>query len=151
MNEEQSDFKVSDRRKFDADGNLREESAEEETAQEAGETPLEEPVVEPEGLGHEPAGTESEATEEEGAAGEINFTTFILSLGTQAMVALGLIPDPTTSESSVSLTNAKQMIDILSMLRDKTQGNLEASDTTLLDNLLYDLQMHFVELSTKEE
>ena len=106
---------------------------------------------EPEGLGHEPAGTESEATEEGGAAGEINFTTFILSLGTQAMVALGLIPDPTTSESSVSLTNAKQMIDILSMLRDKTQGNLEASDTTLLDNLLYDLQMHFVELSTKEE
>ncbi|HUX08522.1 MAG TPA: DUF1844 domain-containing protein [Acidobacteriota bacterium] len=155
MCEEESGFKVSDKRKFDADGNPREETAKEEKARDKTEKPRVEPVAEPEGLGKAHAEAESEAgshtEDKEPAAGEINFTTFILSLGTQAMISLGLIPDPTTNETSVSLANAKQMIDILTILREKTQGNLDASETSLMDSLLYDLHMQFVELSSKQE
>jgi hypothetical protein len=144
MKEEQPDYKVSDKRKFDSDGNLREEVTPAEEPAEKNES-LHEPVTEPEALGEtEAAGAADGAT----GGGEISFATFVLSLGTQAMVGLGLIPDPYTNKQDVNLEAAKQMIDILVMLREKTHGNLEAAELTLIDNLLYDLQMHYVELSS---
>jgi hypothetical protein len=153
MSEEQPDYKVSDKRKFDAQGNLREGAPREDAKSGVGEE-RHEPVPEPEELGGKKkkdegkpgAGTGDKDAEQVG----VTFSTFILSLGTQAMIGLGVIPDPYTNETTTDLVAAKQMIDILVLLREKTRGNLEAGEITLLDNLIFDLQMHYVELSSKK-
>ncbi|MGE3842321.1 MAG: DUF1844 domain-containing protein [Vicinamibacterales bacterium] len=77
----------------------------------------------------------------------ISFTAFIMSLATTAAVHFGDIADPVSGTSQPNLPAAGQMIDILSMLKDKTRGNLDAEETELVDNLLYELRMRFVEVS----
>ena len=134
MTNESSDpersFKVQDRRRFSETGEARAEAAEES------ERPPE-PT----------AGTEKV----EGAprAGEptpeINFSTFILSLSTQALAHLGEIPHPVDSKINVDLTAARQVIDILGMLREKARGNLDKAEEGLLEHILYDLRMKYVE------
>ena len=86
------------------------------------------------------------------AAGEeiarIDFSTFVLSLATTAMVQLGLVPDPSTGTPlPKDPLLARQTIDTLEMLRDKTRGNLDEEEQKLIDSLLYDLRMRFVEAS----
>jgi hypothetical protein len=81
------------------------------------------------------------------ALGSIDFTTFVLSLGSSAMVHLGDAPDPETGEKHKSAPHAKQIIDLIAMLREKTKGNLTADEAKFLDGLLYDLQLRFVEAS----
>jgi hypothetical protein len=76
---------------------------------------------------------------------EIDFSGFITSLGLQAMVFLGEIPNPVNQQKENNLPQAKFIIDTLSMLREKTKGNLSADETNLLDNFIYELQMKFVE------
>jgi len=76
---------------------------------------------------------------------EITFPTFLLSLSTSALMHLGLIPNPVSGQVEADLTLAKQTIDLLSLLRQKTQGNLDAEETQFLDNILYDLRMKYVE------
>lgn len=76
----------------------------------------------------------------------ISFAQFILSLGTTAAVHFGDLPDPATGEQGApNLVAASQMIDILSMLQSKTTGNLEPAEAKLLDDLLYDLRLRFVQ------
>lgn len=76
----------------------------------------------------------------------ISFAQFILSLGTTAAVHFGDLPDPATGErSEPDLAAAAQMIDLLSLLQAKTQGNLEPAESKLLDDLLYDLRLRFVQ------
>ncbi|MCA9521649.1 MAG: DUF1844 domain-containing protein [Myxococcales bacterium] len=77
----------------------------------------------------------------------IDFSTFILSVSTSAVTYLGLIAHPETGEATLNLTLAKQNIDILSMLREKTVGNLTGDEAKLLETLLYDLRMRFLEIS----
>ena len=77
-------------------------------------------------------------------APEIDFSTFVISLSTSAMYHLGVIPDPEGKAPETNLPMAKQTIDILAMLREKTQGNLSPEETQLLNHLLYDLRMRFV-------
>jgi hypothetical protein len=74
----------------------------------------------------------------------VDFHTFVLSLGTSAMYHLGEIPDPDGGEAKVSLPLARQTIEILSMLAEKTRGNLSAEEDQLLTQLLYDLKFRFV-------
>lgn len=62
------------------------------------------------------------------------------------MMHLGLAEDPTTGKTSVNLPMARHVIDILSMLREKTKGNLEEDEERLFDNLLFDLRIKFVEV-----
>jgi hypothetical protein len=83
--------------------------------------------------------------EEQDARG-IDFAGFVLSLATNAAVHFGDIADPNTGERQPqNLLAASQMIEILAMLQAKTQGNLLPPESQLLDDLLYDLRMRFVQ------
>jgi len=75
---------------------------------------------------------------------EINFATFVASLNASALLQLGVIEDPTTGTKNKSLPMAKQTIDILSMMQEKTVGNLSEEEENLLKNILYDLRLMYV-------
>ena len=78
---------------------------------------------------------------------KVDFSTFVLSLGTTALYQLGVMPDPSSGEKSeADPLIAQQTIDTLEMLREKTRGNLEEEERKLIDSLLYELRMRFVEL-----
>ena len=83
--------------------------------------------------------------EEDGARlPKIDFATFIISLNSSALVQLGVLDDPTTGEKSKNLPVAKQTIDVLGMLEEKTQGNLSADEANMLKSILYDLRLLYV-------
>ena len=75
---------------------------------------------------------------------EVSFATFIYSLSTSALVHLGEIPEPITEKMDKNLPLAKQTIDILGILQEKTKGNLNQEEENLLNNFLYDLRMRYV-------
>ena len=76
----------------------------------------------------------------------VTFSTFVLGLSTQALLHLGEIPNPVNRAVERDLVAAKQVIDILGILREKTRSNLDPSEEALLDSMLYDLRMRYVEL-----
>ena len=76
---------------------------------------------------------------------EINFLNYITSLGFQAMIFMGEIPNPVTNEVDKNLMQAKFLIDTLSMLKDKTVGNLDDQEKNLLENSVHELQMRYVQ------
>ncbi|HSB20232.1 MAG TPA: DUF1844 domain-containing protein [Anaeromyxobacteraceae bacterium] len=76
---------------------------------------------------------------------EIDFTTFVISLGSSAFVHLGEVPHPESQVASPNLVLAKQTIDILGMLQAKTRGNLTPEEEKLLEHLLLDLRLRYVE------
>ena len=75
---------------------------------------------------------------------EINFSTFIFSLNSSALVHLGAIEDPTTGQKQKNLAVAKQTIDILGLLEEKTRGNLSKDEALLLKNILHELRLLYV-------
>ena len=75
---------------------------------------------------------------------EINFASFLISLSSSAFIHLGDMPDPVSGEVKKDLTLAKQTIDLLGLLREKTRNNLQEDEDKLFDHLLYDLRMRFV-------
>jgi hypothetical protein len=75
---------------------------------------------------------------------EIDFSAFIFSLSTSALFHLGEVPDPATQERKKDLPLAKQTIDILGMLKEKTQGNLEPAEEKLMENILTDLRWRYI-------
>jgi len=78
----------------------------------------------------------------------LDFSTFLLSLGTSALVQLGEAPDPTSGVSPpADLAAARQTIDLLGVLEKKTQGNLTESEGNLLRHLLRDLRLHYISKS----
>lgn len=79
----------------------------------------------------------------------IDFATFVLSLSHSALMHLGEAPDPDTNQTNVDLPLAKQNIDILVLLEEKTKGNLSGDEERLLAQVLFDLRMRFVEKSKK--
>lgn len=74
----------------------------------------------------------------------IDFATFVLSLSTSALMHLGAMPAPEGVAHEVSLALAKQTIDILSMLEQKTRGNLSGEEERLLQEVLVDLRLRYV-------
>ncbi len=77
----------------------------------------------------------------------IDFSTFVLSLSTTALYQMGLVQDPSTGQSiEPDRAIAQQTIDTIEMLREKTRGNLDSDEVHLIDSLLYELRLHFVEL-----
>jgi len=66
------------------------------------------------------------------------------TLGTQAMVALGLVPRPGSDQPEVHLAQAKHFIDTIQLLMDKTEGNRDPDETRLMDGLLHDLRMSYL-------
>lgn len=75
----------------------------------------------------------------------VSFASFLVSLGSSALVHLGEVPDPGTGKTSRDLVIARQTIDLLALLKEKTQGNLDDDETRLLDALLFDLRTKFLE------
>lgn len=75
----------------------------------------------------------------------IDFATFILSLSHSALMHLGEAPDPETNAVQANLPLAKQDIDLLGLLEEKTKGNLTGDEERLLAQVLFDLRMRFVE------
>jgi hypothetical protein len=77
----------------------------------------------------------------------ISFPAFLLSLAHTVAVHLGDVADPATGKTgAVNLAAAQHMIDILALLEEKTRGNLTAEERQLLDQLLFELRMRFVEV-----
>ena len=91
-----------------------------------------------------------ENLEETGQLGElpkVDFSTFVLSLGTTALYQLGVMSNPASGElANPDPLIAQQTIDTLEMLRDKTRGNLDDEERKLIDSLLYELRMRFVKV-----
>ena len=75
---------------------------------------------------------------------EINFSTFVVSLNASALVNLGVMTDPLKGEKTKNTGLAKQTIDILNMLEEKTRGNLTKDEENILKNILYDLRIIYV-------
>jgi hypothetical protein len=75
----------------------------------------------------------------------VDFGSFILSLTSTAFIHLGEMEDPMTHTRQVQLEAARQMIDIIDMLRAKTKGNLDAQESELIDQVLYELKMRYAE------
>lgn len=92
-------------------------------------------------------GEEEKGKKSESAA--IDFTTFILSLASSIQIHLGLIENPATKKTDTDMVAARQTIDILGMLKEKTKGNLSNEEERLMEYVLYDLRMKYVELSKK--
>ena len=97
----------------------------------------------------------SEVTGETGAGQEtdegkgqplptVTFSAFVLSIASSALAHLGEVPDPESGQTTRNLEVAKHNIDVLSMLKDKTAGNLDADDTRLIDAVLYELRLKYV-------
>lgn len=135
--QQQSGFKVIDRRQFTPQGQIRRKAQQEPPQSKA--PPKEE--------GPSAASSKGEVSQESpGSDGSeaMDFSSFLLSLATTGMVHLGEIPEPTTGQRSENVDAARQMIDILSILEEKTKGNLSAEEAHLLDSLLYELRMKFL-------
>lgn len=75
---------------------------------------------------------------------QADFPFFITSLALQASIALGAMPHPVSNKIEENLAHAKLLIDTLGMLKEKTQGNLNAEEDSLLENFLYELRMQYV-------
>ncbi len=166
--EKDSGFKVSDRRLFTADGDLRTDVAQEETPAPPAQAPASAapnaaPAAEP---GMPPPPTASEQQEQHEAykqsardldarvemSGhsakelEVSFERFMASLYMTAMLQLGLMHEQ-GGQPGVDLLGARQTIDTLGMLADKTKGNLTPKEQGFLQNCLYELRMAYVEVT----
>lgn len=86
-------------------------------------------------------------TAPDAAMPQIDFSTFIISLSTSVLCHLGLVEDPNTGErGEPDLELASQTIDTLAVLEEKTRGNLDDEEKQLLESLLYEMRMRFVEV-----
>lgn len=86
-----------------------------------------------------------EIAEEEAFTTVLNFSMFILSLTTSALVCLGELPDPITKEKVINLPLAQQTISIIEILKEKTTGNLSEDEENLIGTVLYDLRMKYIQ------
>jgi hypothetical protein len=136
---EERGFKVADRRRFSETGDARDTS---ENAPSESRAPAEAPAEAPLPPVGDAATAHAHGPDPDA---EINFSTFIIGLSAQALAHLGEIPDPMYQSVRVDLEAARQVIDILGLLRDKTKGNLDDAEGPLLEGVLYDLRMKYVE------
>jgi hypothetical protein len=79
----------------------------------------------------------------------VDFSTFLLSLGHSALVHLGDAPGPSGQESPSNLPLARQTIDLIALLQEKTKGNLTGEEERMIEQLTYDLQSRYV-IATKK-
>jgi len=91
-----------------------------------------------------PSGIKGDTQKETAPLPELDFASFILSLATTVQMSLGAIPNPQTNIQAQNLPAAKQLIDIINMLKEKTKGNLSNEEQALIDSILYNLRMHYI-------
>lgn len=85
------------------------------------------------------------AEEPQVSLGPVDFSTHVLSLASSALVALGKMPSPDGQTLPIDLETARHLIDVLSMLEQKTKGNLDEAEHKLLQSLVYDLRVAYVD------
>ena len=164
MQEDQPNFKVTDRRLFNADGSPRDLPPEEKpepkvaATQEAAaapapapETPTPEPEVPPataEAAPEAVPGEEEEFSEEDlaDARDPASFVSFVMSIASNAASALGMMEHPVTHQREVDVELGTHWIDSLGMLQKKTEGHLTPQERRMLEGLLADLRMQYVSL-----
>ncbi len=152
-NEEQPVLKVTDKRKFNFDGSVREGVELEPEKPKTVETPIYEPSKETVETYNE-ASVEKQVQAEEdfdaenfpGADDPASFVNFLTTLASQAAASLGAMPHPETGQRTVDLETGKYWIDVLAMLAEKTNNNLHPQEAQLLEGLLGDLRMQYVQL-----
>ncbi len=152
-NQEEVSFKVADKRKFNSDGSLR-EGVTLEPAKLVEQPEMENPEPQTEAIGSEfDQQIDDSVTAEYGDENEIpgaedpaSFVNFLSTLATNAAAALGAVPHPATGKRTLDLETGKYWLDVLGMVKDKTNGNLHPQEARLLDGLLGDLRMQYVQL-----
>jgi hypothetical protein len=167
MNEEQTSYKVTDRRLFNPDGTPRDVPENERpeptpvkpeaanaTASASPEPPVADAGAAKAGVAEvppAPASADLEADSEEAdlpdADDPASFASFLMSLASNAAASLGMMEHPVTHKREVDLELGKHWIDVLGMLEKKTRGNLVPQEQQILEGLLADLRMQFVSLT----
>jgi hypothetical protein len=146
-------FKVDDRRRFSAEGELKPEhrGSEQVEVQPSAAPRAADAVTIAAGSETGSRAREAEASKafshHRDAEPEITFPTFVVGLSTQALVHLGELPDPHTNQPATDLPAAQQLIDIIAMLEKKTRGNLDHDEQSMLEAILFELRMKYVERS----
>lgn len=143
MKKKTEEFKVTDKRIFDKKGNLKTEFKGGKKSKTSSAKATKDKKKAKAAKDAKKADKEQKQTYFHAA----DFNSFILSLSSSAYVYLGVIEDPITKKKETNLQAAKQMIDILSMLKEKTKGNLESNEEGLIGNILYELQMQYLNKS----
>jgi hypothetical protein len=128
MAEEES-FKITDRRHRDAAAD-----------------PAPPPRAEPASPPSPPRTASAPSPEDDDSMGPDLASLFVM-FASSAMIALGEAPDPMSGERAIDLTQAREAVDILLLLREKTEGNRSEQESHLLEEILYDLQMRFVRVA----
>lgn len=159
MDDEQPNFKVTDRRLFNADGSPRDVPPEEKPA-EPKPVVAEEPAAAATAPAPEAVQAEAPTAEEPAADGDeelteadlaeardpSSFVSFIMSIASNAASALGMMEHPVTHQREVDVELGKHWIDVMGMLERKTAGNLTPQEKRMLEGLLADLRMQYVSL-----
>ena len=142
-------FKVVDRRLFTEEGELRKDAVEQERRdQEAASKKAEEAkAVAAKNAASKPADGSAPAAEEETIAPSRSFQMLLDFLARNAAAMLGGMADPRTGQPFVDIEGAREMIDMLDVLREKTHGNLAKTDADLLVEVLGSLKLTFMEMS----
>ncbi|MBI3246906.1 MAG: DUF1844 domain-containing protein [Deltaproteobacteria bacterium] len=133
-------FRVQDRRRFASDTG---ESCEETEARNAEDSARKEPANESRAPAGEPQRAQDPVHE------PISFSSFLLGLITQALMLMGEIASVPGQGQQVDLLAARQMIDLLALLQEKTKGNLDPAEETMLENALFDLRMRYVDAAKR--
>ena len=129
-------FEIKDRRVFSQEEPEKKESMDKESDPLQAEEEAESPGSEDQ---HPPEDAQARSR-----LPEISLSTFIMSLNASALVNLGLIDDPASGKKSRNLPLAKQTIDIIAMLENKTRGNLNEDEEQMLKSILYELRMLYI-------
>ena len=132
---EDDDIKVNDKRRFTMDGPG--------DAAPAGE-PGNKPGVPGSAADDKGAGADDEADTASHAHFKIGFMDLVNSLAGTALIQLGAVPDPQSNVIKKDVHAARQTIDVLELLKEKTAGNLSNDESMMLDNVLFDLRMRYV-------
>lgn len=151
-NNEEEGIKVKDKRRFTPEGETREPD------EDTGEKELHASHAEaPKEHRQEPAASTTEGTEQKSAGAPpggqdrrmppMDFATFLLSLASSVQIHLGVIANPQTGKQETNLQLAKETIDLLELLREKTKGNLTDDEEKIFEHVLYELRMLYVEKS----
>ncbi len=142
-------LKVVDRRMFNVDGSLREGVEIAEPKAEVPKVEVEEQKLDiPQTVELEEFGeTEMDDEDFPDAENPASFVNFLSTLATQAASSLGAMPNPQTGQRTLDLETGKYWIEVLSMLKEKTEGNLHPKEAELFEGLLSDLKLQFVQIS----
>lgn len=137
---QEDSFRVIDRRPFTAEGELRKEVVEEEERE-----------AQREAAKHPPAAETAQPAAPTPAAEKVQrspaFENLVRMLGSNAAMVLGAYADPRTGQPVIDPEAARELIDMLDALHEKTKGNLAAEEDTLLLDLLGKLKMTFLEIN----